>query len=89
MSRTGGSRTVGGPSDDQHLAAIARAFDVEASYVRSDTPLSFLGWTGSASDWLMAADHLGVELRMDPIGFAEAATVGDVIAMVITTGRGA
>lgn len=75
-----------GPGD-QDLASIARAFDVDVLDVRRDTPLSFLGWTGSASDWLMAADHLGVELRGDPVGFGEVATVGDVIAIVVTAGR--
>lgn len=83
------SRTGAGRSSDKDVAAIARAFDVDRLDVRLDTPLSFLGWTGSASDWLTAADHLGVELRADPVGFAEAATVGDVIAIVVTTGHGA
>ena len=72
---------------EQNLASIARAFDVDASDVRSDTPLSFLGWTGSASDWLLVGDHMGVELRADPVGFAEVATVGDVIAIVVSAGR--
>lgn len=72
---------------DQDLVSIARAFDVDARDLRSDTPLGFLGWTGSASDWLLVADHLGVELRADPVGFAEVVTVGDVIAIVVTEGR--
>lgn len=79
--------TKEGPND-RDLASIARAFDIEAVDVRSDTPLSFLGWTGSASDWLTAADHLGVDLRADPVGFAEVTTVGELIAIVVTAGRG-
>ena len=83
------SRADEGRALDQDLAAIARAFDVDRLDVRPDTPLTFLEWTGSASDWLTAADHLGVELRADPVGFAEATTVRDVIAIVVTTGHGA
>jgi len=49
------------------LAAVAHAFDMDARDVRADTPLTTLGWTGSASDWLLVADHLGIDLRQDPV----------------------
>ncbi len=78
------------PSEDReqaHLAALARAFDIDPRDVRADTPLPSIGWTGSATDWLLAAEHLGVVLDVDPPAAAQAATIADVIAMVFAAGE--
>lgn len=64
------------------VSAIARAFDVDPADVRADTPLEVIGWTGTATDWLLAAEHLGVVLPADPRGAADVATIGDVVAIV-------
>ena len=73
--------------DQAHVAAVARAFDVDPRDVRPDTPLASIGWTGSATDWLLAADHLGVPLADDPPDAARAATIADVVAMVFAAGE--
>lgn len=71
----------------EQVAAIARAFDIDPQDLRADTPLGDIGWTGSASDWLLAAQHLGVALADDPIDAAQARTIADVVAMVVASGR--
>ena len=68
----------------ERIAQIARAFDVDPGDVRGDTPLSTIGWTGSATDWLLAADHLGVRLRCDP---PDAATIADLVTIVLANGH--
>ena len=72
---------------EQNVAAIARAFDIDPRDVRADTPLSAIGWTGSATEWLLAADHLGVSLATDPPELAQAATIADLVARVLTAGQ--
>lgn len=69
------------------VAAIARAFDMDPRDVRADTPLSTIGWTGSATDWLVAANHLQVSLTDDPPELAQEATIADLVARVVTVGR--
>lgn len=73
-----------------HLAAVARAFDMDARDVRADTPLTALGWTGSASDWLLAADHLGVDLRADPVKdpAENPITIADLVTIVLAAADG-
>jgi hypothetical protein len=77
---------------DIHLAAIAAAFDIDPRDVRADTPVELLGWTGSATDWLLAADHLGVRMTSEPddsSGFpADVATIADVVAIVFASSDG-
>lgn len=68
------------------VAALARAFDIDPADVRSDTPLDAIGWIGSATDWLLAADHLGVRLASDPPQGVEVTTIADVIAIVMASG---
>lgn len=72
------------------LAAVARAFDMDARDVRADTPLTALGWTGSASDWLLAADHLGVDLRADPVKdpAENPITIADLVTIVLAAADG-
>lgn len=72
---------------EEHVAAIARAFDVDPSDVRADTPVEVIGWTGTATDWLVAADHLGVVLPADPPDWVHVATIGDVVAIVTSAGE--
>ncbi|MEY2981447.1 MAG: hypothetical protein RL562_1674 [Planctomycetota bacterium] len=73
-----------------HLAAIAAAFDVDPFDIRADTPVEVLGWTGSATDWLLAADHLGVRMTREPDGSSsdptDVATIADVVAIVFSSG---
>lgn len=73
-----------------HLAAIAAAFDVDPVDVRADTPVELLGWTGSATDWLLAADHLGVRMTREPDASSsdptDVATIADVVAIVFSSG---
>ena len=71
----------------EQVAAIARAFDIDPQDLRADTPLGDIGWTGSATEWLLAADHLGVVLASDPVDAAQARTIADVVAMVVSSGR--
>jgi hypothetical protein len=71
---------------EEQVAAIARAFDVEPLDVRADTPLEVIGWTGTATDWLVAAEHLDVVLAGDPPDTAVVATIADVIAIVTSSG---
>jgi hypothetical protein len=68
------------------LAAVARAFDMDARDVRADTPLTALGWTGSASDWLLVADHLGIDLRQDPVTdpALTPVTIDDLVTILIS-----
>ena len=67
------------------LAAIARAFDMDPQDIRADTPVEVIGWTGSATDWLLAADHLGVMMTSDPSESMEVATIADVVAIVTSS----
>ena len=71
---------------DDHVAAIARAFDVDPMDVRADTPLEVIGWTGTATDWLVAAEHLDVVFANDPPDTAAVATIADVVAIVTSSG---
>ncbi len=73
------------PINSEHVAAIAQAFDVDPDDVRADTPLTMLGWTGSATDWLLAADHLGASMSTDPPDTSEVTTIADVIAIVTSS----
>lgn len=73
--------------EQAHVAALARAFDIDPRDVRPDTPLPTIGWTGSATEWLLAADHLGVAIDADPPDAVRAATIADVIAMVFAAGE--
>ncbi len=69
-------------ADAADVAAFAAAFDLEPRNVRSDTPLGSVGWRGSATDWLLVADHLGVRMTTDPREAENVKTIGDVIAIV-------
>lgn len=69
------------------LAAIARAFDMDPQDIRADTPVEVIGWTGSATDWLLAADHLGVMMTNDPSESIEVATIADVVAIVTSSAK--
>ena len=71
----------------EQVAAVARAFDIDPQDLRADTPLVDIGWTGSATDWLLAAQHLGVDLTDDPIQAVQARTIADVVAMVVSSAR--
>lgn len=71
---------------NEHVAAIARAFDVDPIDVRADTPLEVIGWTGTATDWLLAAEHLDVVLAKDPPDTAVVATIAHVVAIVTSSG---
>lgn len=71
---------------EEHVAAIARAFDIDPMDVRADTPLEVIGWAGTATDWLVAADHLDVALDRDPPDTAVVATIADVVAIVASSG---
>lgn len=73
---------------NDHVAAIARAFDVDPMDVRADTPVGVIGWTGTATDWLVAAQHLDVVLAGDPPDTAVVATIADVVA-IVTSSMGA
>jgi hypothetical protein len=44
--------------------------------------LGSVGWRGSATDWLLVADHLGVRMTTDPREAENVKTIGDVIAIV-------
>ncbi len=67
---------------EEHVAAFARAFDLDPRTVRSDTPLSSVGWRGTPTDWLLVADHLRLSLTTDPRISTEPRTIGDVLAIV-------
>ena len=69
------------------LGAIARAFDVDPQDIRADTPVEVIGWTGTATDWLIAADHLGVMMTSDPPESIEVATIADVVAIVMSLAK--
>ena len=81
------------PGDDEpssgtpDVVAFASAFDVDPRSIRADTPLSVLDWRGSATDWLMVADHLGVSFLVDGRALDDVETVGDVIAIVRAANR--
>lgn len=68
------------------IAKVAQAFDVDPGDVRGDTPLQVIGWTGLATDWLLAADHLGVRLCSDPPDEVDPTTIADVVTIVLTAG---
>jgi hypothetical protein len=69
------------------LIAIARAFDMDPQDIRADTPVDVIGWTGSATDWLLAADHLGVMMMSEPPESIEVATIADVVAIVTSSAQ--
>lgn len=69
-------------SIEEQVAAFAGAFDVDPRGVRSDTPLTSVGWRGTPTDWLLIADHLGLSLTTDPQMLTEPQTIGDVLAIV-------
>ena len=81
------------PLDDEptsgtpDVVAFASAFDVDPRNIRTDTPLSVVDWRGSATDWLMVADHLGVSFSGDDRALDDVETVGDVIAIVKAASR--
>lgn len=70
----------------ESVAAVARAFDMDPQFVRADTPLEIIGWTGTATDWLLVADHLGVTMTTDPPESVDVATIADVVAIVTSSG---
>lgn len=70
--------------DPDQVAAVARALDADPRNVRADTPLSLLGWTGSAGEWAVVSDHLGCAIAHDPSAEADVATIGELVAIVIT-----
>lgn len=70
------------PSDA--VARVALALDVDPESVRADTPLSSLGWAGSAGEWAVVSDHLGFPISTDP---GEVATIGDLVAIVESARR--
>ena len=72
-------------TSSSEVAAIARAFDMDPQDIRADTPVAVIGWTGSATDWLVAADHLGVMMTSDPPESIEVATIADVVAIVTSS----
>ena len=81
------------PRDDEpnsrtpDVVAFATAFDVDPRNIRTDTPLSVVDWRGSATDWLMVAEHLGVSFSGDGRALDDVETVGDVIAIVRAASR--
>jgi hypothetical protein len=84
MTEPGDDEPTGGTAD---VVAFANAFDVDPRSIRTDTPLSVVDWRGSATDWLMVADHLGVSFPGDGRGLDDVETVGDVIAIVRAASR--
>ncbi len=72
-----------GDSDQTvNTAAVARALDVDPQTVRADTPLRSLGWSGTAAEWVVVSDHLGLPIDVDPSADAQPATIGELIAIV-------
>jgi hypothetical protein len=84
MTDPGDDEPTGGTGD---VVAFASAFDVDPRNIRSDTPLNVVDWRGSATDWLMVADHLGVSFSGDGRALDDVETVGDVIAIVRAANR--
>jgi len=84
MTEPGDDEPTGGTAD---VVAFANAFDVDPRSIRTDTPLSVVDWRGSATDWLMVADHLGVSFSGDGRALDDVETVGDVIAIVRAASR--
>ncbi len=78
----GGVADAGDVDDFAGVAAVAAAFDLDPRNVRPDTPLTAVGWQGSATDWLLVADHLGVQMIQDPRELEKVKTIGDVLAIV-------
>lgn len=71
----------------ESVAAVARALDVDPMTVRADTPLGTLGWTGSAGEWAVVSDHLGLPLSVDPPREADPQTIADLVTIVEVTYR--
>ena len=84
MTQPGDDESTSGTGD---VVAFASAFDVDPRSIRADTPLSVVDWRGSATDWLMVADHLGVSFSGDGRALDDVETVGDVIAIVRAANR--
>ncbi|MEK9898237.1 MAG: hypothetical protein VW906_05515 [Actinomycetota bacterium] len=84
MTQPGDDEPTSGTAD---VVAFASAFDVDPRSIRTDTPLSVVDWRGSATDWLMVADHLGVSFSGDGRALDDVETVGDVIAIVRAANR--
>ena len=84
MMEPGDDEPTSGTAD---VVAFASAFDVDPRSIRTDTPLSVVDWRGSAADWLMVADHLGVSFSGDGRALDDVETVGDVIAIVRAASR--
>lgn len=84
MTQPGDDAPTSGTAD---VVAFASAFDVDPRSIRTDTPLSVVDWRGSATDWLMVADHLGVSFSGDGRALDDVETVGDVIAIVRAASR--
>lgn len=70
--------------DPLDVVAVARALNVDPQTVRSDTPLGSLGWSGTAGEWAVVSDHLGYPLGIDPPENAQPATIGEVVAIVVS-----
>ena len=64
------------------VTAVAHALDVDPQTVRADTPLRSLGWSGTAAEWAVVSDHLGLPIEVDPPEDAQPATIGELIAIV-------
>jgi hypothetical protein len=64
------------------VTAVAHALDVDPQTVRADTPLRSLGWSGTAAEWAVVSDHLGLPIEVDPSADAQPATIGELIAIV-------
>jgi hypothetical protein len=84
MTQPGDDEPTSGTAD---VVAFASAFDVDPRSIRTDTPLIVVDWRGSATDWLMVADHLGVSFSGDGRALDDVETVGDVIAIVRAASR--
>jgi len=65
----------------QEIAAVARALNVDPQTVRADTPLESVGWAGSAGEWAVVCDHLGVCMLKDPAQ-EKVTTIGELVAIV-------
>jgi hypothetical protein len=70
--------------DPRDVVVVARALNVDPRTVRSDTPLTSVGWSGTAGEWAVVSDHLGYPIDSDPPQNAEPATIGDLVAIVVS-----
>jgi len=75
---------VNGIVDPEDVVVVARALNVDPQTVRSDTPLSSLGWSGTAGEWAVVSDHLGYPIDSDPPQDAQPVTIGELVAIVVS-----